>query len=912
MGKMNRHYVWHGFYLFVSTLLFIGALLWNAPTPSFAEPGGSNSPTGTVSAPVSAISAFFAGPRVDMGALISGYTGASASVNSFTITAPSGSPVECTTLGGSLSSVSAGENPGDNTWEYMVTCSGLNITPQGEYDVNVTFSVEYASYDSENSMDPWSYGIQTPLVNFNFTIADESAPGYVSGTIDGGTGSLTFNETLKSATCPKDSFEIIIDGVGSGLFALCSISGTDVNFSIAGGVSPGQVVTVNYTGESNETSNRIEDVAGNITGNFFSASVENVSLDQTQTPGVLDLSSDYDSGVSNTDDITSSTGFVLSGGDLEEGATVNLYQNGSLVESNISSESGQWSTMVSGLSEGTYLFKVKSTAPGKSESAFSPTLTVRIYTSAPVLQSATINGNTLTLLWDHLMDNPGSLEGDIVLEGGGCGYAGTPTINNGTPTASQATIVIQLTCTAQFGESYVISYVQGVFRDLAENDAVAASGVAVTNETPNITDAPSTPDLDSGSDTGSSSTDDNTSDTTPTFTGTSAANATVRLYRSGAILLGTATANGSGGWSITSSALSAATYSIYATAQSSGETVSSASGMLSVIIDTTVSAPTTLDLIEAADGGLSSTDNLTSSTSPAISMSCETGATVSLKEGGTTLGTGTCSSSTVTISSSTLSDGAHVLKATQTDLAGNISSDSSTLTITIDTTAPTVTLTSVSDTTVTEAFDVTLTASEGITGLLAGDFTVVNGSLSALATVSTSTYTFTITPSAAGTVTVKLNGVTVTDDAANDNAQSNTLSRTYSVPENNGGGGGNNEEDDEVTPTPNPPGAVVVAPIPPSTQPGQSPTNPPSNTPTSTPSTFLRDLSIAMNNIDVFRLQEFLAGKGLFKVSPTGYFGRITQAALVKYQKQRGITPSDGLFGILTRLFVNFEIKNNR
>ena len=65
-------------------------------------------------------------------------------------------------------------------------------------------------------------------------------------------------------------------------------------------------------------------------------------------------------------------------------------------------------------------------------------------------------------------------------------------------------------------------------------------------------------DLAAASDTGSSSTDNVTSVTTPTVTGTAEANSTVKLYDTdGTTQLGTATADGSGNWSITSSALAA-------------------------------------------------------------------------------------------------------------------------------------------------------------------------------------------------------------------------------------------------------------------------------------------------------------------------------------------------------------------
>ena len=100
--------------------------------------------------------------------------------------------------------------------------------------------------------------------------------------------------------------------------------------------------------------------------------------------------------------------------------------------------------------------------------------------------------------------------------------------------------------------------------------------------------APSTPDLAAGSDTGASSSDDITNDTTPTFTGTSEANATINVSSNVDGAIGSATADGSGNWSVTAgSALTEGTHTITATATDSAGNVSSASSGLSITLDTT-------------------------------------------------------------------------------------------------------------------------------------------------------------------------------------------------------------------------------------------------------------------------------------------------------------------------------------
>jgi hypothetical protein len=86
-------------------------------------------------------------------------------------------------------------------------------------------------------------------------------------------------------------------------------------------------------------------------------------------------------------------------------------------------------------------------------------------------------------------------------------------------------------------------------------------------------------------------------------------------------------------------------------------------------------------------------------------------------------------------------------------------------------------------------------------------------------------------------------------------------------------------------------------------------------TPASSPSTFVftTDLQFAMSNAKVKLLQQYLNTHG-FIIAPSGpgspgkettIFGYATKAALVKFQKAKGITPASGLFGPLTRAYVS-------
>jgi peptidoglycan hydrolase-like protein with peptidoglycan-binding domain len=55
---------------------------------------------------------------------------------------------------------------------------------------------------------------------------------------------------------------------------------------------------------------------------------------------------------------------------------------------------------------------------------------------------------------------------------------------------------------------------------------------------------------------------------------------------------------------------------------------------------------------------------------------------------------------------------------------------------------------------------------------------------------------------------------------------------------------------------------------------------------------------------DIKRLQEFLREKGFFKVGSTGYFGKLTRAALIAFQRNGGINAS-GEYDATTRSYVS-------
>ena len=100
----------------------------------------------------------------------------------------------------------------------------------------------------------------------------------------------------------------------------------------------------------------------------------------------------------------------------------------------------------------------------------------------------------------------------------------------------------------------------------------------------------------------------------------------------------------------------------------------------------------------------------------------------------------------------------------------------------VDNTAPTVAITGVPPTS-SAAFTATFTFSEDVTGFVASDITVGNGTASAFtATTADRVYTASITPTANGEVTVDVAADAATDEAGNGNTAATRAASNYTAP----------------------------------------------------------------------------------------------------------------------------------
>ena len=211
--------------------------------------------------------------------------------------------------------------------------------------------------------------------------------------------------------------------------------------------------------------------------------------------------------------------------------------------------------------------------------------------------------------------------------------------------------------------------------------------------------APTSLDLIASSDSGSLNTDNYTNDTTPTLSGLAEVGASITLLsdQTGNAVIGTGTAT-DGTWEITTSELTAnVVHTITAKATDALSNVSVASTGIAITLDTVVpSTPSIPDLDTASDTGTSNTDNITTDTTPTLNGTATVGDVITLTSNvDGVLGTVTVPAGGIWsfTPSSAISAGSHTITAYASDLAGNNSTLSALLSITIDAGASTPTIT---------------------------------------------------------------------------------------------------------------------------------------------------------------------------------------------------------------------------
>ncbi len=477
----------------------------------------------------------------------------------------------------------------------------------------------------------------------------------------------TISGTLTAGLAAGDTVQLSLDNGANWLTATALVGGTA--FSLTGAILTG----------SNTLIGRVNGANGLSSAALTQAYV----LDQQAPtpPPLAALAPGSDSGSSASDNITNVTTPTLTGL-AEAGATVTLYDGAGTSGTGIVGLDGAWSITSAALATGVHSLTTKAIDSAGNASAASAALAVTIDITAPAapsrpdLAAASDTGASST-------DNITSVTSPVFA---GTAEAGSIiTLLDGTTAIGTAIAVADRNWSIT--ASPLLDGVHGiaaVAADIAGNVSLASAALVVTIDSQML--APSPPDMTAATDKGVSDSDDITNDATPTFTGTAEAGGTITLL-DGATTIGTARANAAGVWTITSASLADGMHSISAAALDAAGNLST-SAALAVTIDTLPpAAPPMAALAPGSDSGSSASDNITNITTPSFVGTAEAGATVTLYNGTTKVGTGIAGADgTWSITASKLAAGVRSITVKATDIAGNLGAASPVLAVTIDTT----------------------------------------------------------------------------------------------------------------------------------------------------------------------------------------------------------------------------------
>jgi hypothetical protein len=522
--------------------------------------------------------------------------------------------------------------------------------------------------------------------------------------------------------------------------------------------------------------NSYADAAGNLGGAGASPSitVDTVAPSAPSTPA---LATSDDSGASNSDGITSKNSLTFSG-TAEAGATVRLY-DGATEVGHVTATGGNWTIPVAGLGEGSHTLTAVATDAAGNVGAASGGLAITVDRTAPstTVASAAFSADTGASATDMVTKVAAQTISGTLSANLAAGEQVMVSLDNGATwspaTASAGSNAWELAATLAGSSTLKVKVV-----DLAGNDgAVYAHAYTLDQAAPA---APSTPDLDAGSDSGNSNTDNITGVTLPSFSGTAEVGATVTLF-DGGNEIGSAVATG-GTWHITTGsawAMNERIHYITAIATDLAGNASTNSSALEVDVRTAGPATTVASMALSSDSGIDGdfiTNTASQTVSGTLSANLASGerVQVSLNNGSTwTDAASTVGQSTWSLPV-TLAAGSHDIQVRLIDTLDNFSTVLAQA-YTLDAVKPSVTITSsAAQLMAGETATITFTFSEDPGASFswdgsAGDLTVSGGTLSAVSG-SGLTRTATFTPAAGtngGTASIGVTADSYADIAGN-------------------------------------------------------------------------------------------------------------------------------------------------
>ncbi len=438
------------------------------------------------------------------------------------------------------------------------------------------------------------------------------------------------------------------------------------------------------------------DAAGNVSGTSpaFSLNVDTVAPLAPVLTGVVD-------------DVGTLTGAVNNGGVTDDnrptfngtgeaGSTVRILVDGQEIGTAVVNATGSWTfTPETALEDGLRSVTLTATDLAGNTGPVSGAFTLTVDTQAPAVP-------TILAAADNVgpIQTPLTVSGQVTddttptLSGSAAANATVTLYDNGVFLGSvQASAAGEWSFTPENALSNGSHIFTASASDAAGNLSEVSAGFTVIVDSlkplaPVITLAQD----DAGTLTGALTSGQRTDDTLPVLTGTSEPNARVQIFE-GETLLGTATADSSGNWSIPlTTPLTNATHNFTAVATDAAGNISDPSATFTLTVDTLPPAvPVLVSVVDDVGTVVSLTSGqLTNDARPTLNGTAEAGSTVNIYDGNLLLGSVVADANSAWSFTPTtpLADGQHALTVTATDAVGNVSLSTAAFNLNLDATAP--------------------------------------------------------------------------------------------------------------------------------------------------------------------------------------------------------------------------------
>ena len=582
-----------------------------------------------------------------------------------------------------------GDDPITYTWDFGDDSdpeSGVDLTSvthayalAGDYTVTLTAAVgDVSSTDT----------LVVSVLEAEVVIPDAPTAPRLLGASDTGDSN---SDGVTSRTSDA-GLQFRIEGVQAGATVTLYANGT----AVATGTAGGSAITLTVT------AGLAEDGEYNISATQTVADVESSHSEQsllvidTTAPAPApapDLADESDSGLSNSDNITSLRTLTFTG-TAEPGTTVRLLRAGQATGAEaVAGENGEWTVTITSVATGIADWTVRQTDLAGNVQSDSGSLTVNVVRNAPARLAKP------ALL---ASDDTGTSDSDGLTSFDRVTIVGTAEPGNLVTLYDETEQTIGMAYADDNGAWQIITDefadgqhdLRATQTDATSTESLPSAPLRIVIDT--IAPEPAAPQLraNKNNDTGTSDSDGITSNTTPTIIGTGAERgATITVYDDAGDEIGSTTARSNGSWTLTPTVpFTDGIHFITVVQSDAAGNESDESDPLELVIDTTPPDPTDApDLTDESDTGLVNDDDITASQDLTFTGVAEPGATIELLRDGKNAKAQTVADEITgewTLTVTNVKDGAAPWIVKQTDAAGNIQETGEALTVTVITKAP--------------------------------------------------------------------------------------------------------------------------------------------------------------------------------------------------------------------------------